>query len=598
MKDMGYVNMFSDGHAVTPFPQGTSIQVSFYVDGMDAPLHRQTFSSDDGLFALNFDARQLRTGARLVVGLALNGGSEGRLSMPRLDLLDDDRLGFNLLRRIDGSMMAEVFLDRFDANGAETPDGLSDNGVRLVVDNGTDVNNDGIADSVARMDSSDGLCFFDINMDGYFGDASADGLAFYDLDENGAMESVMMATDEASREAGYQSEMLAYMYDPDLDGVVNDEGERDASAQTFNDLIDSLTLNLSTETLPANGINTLTMSLRVRGSSLGLPLKGAIDFGLALENASAVEGLGARYLSNGLATDTRELTPNDRSVRLLSNGDFLLTQSVVMPVVLEENLSEDSKLRVFAEVRGRSTGEVLRAEGEISLTPSQSPVLEEVLISGQYDISSASGGLDAVSRLARLVAGDAVRVNGRNFANSTEGMIVTLGGVPVDNLSVDSAGTQIDFTVPVGAESGAIAVVVGGEGGMTSEELVVSGIDLEPTMISPAPTLAQQPTNVAFSMQMSRAVDPATLNASSVFIRAQGGSSLNWDVSLNGDATIQLSRGSGAAMTSGNSYELVMSSDLAALDDGHQRQPASLRRRPQRPFCQRWQCRNPRAGEF
>jgi len=569
LKDLGWGNLFTQGLSTSPFPKGTATAIRFFAEGGSTPLATISSVGSTGLFESVVNATSLQTGSRMELELSVNGNAT-RIKLPILTLRNDDKLGFNVIRRQGGSMVVELFLDAVvNATSEPGSDGLSDNGLRLVVDNGSDVTGDGVVDTAARLDSADGLSFLDLNLDGRFGDPESDSITFIDVNGTGFADTPLALASEAARLALNNPESASFFLDADLDGIRSPLTERKVSEGTEADLLGSLEVSLTPTSLPSNGISAATLRTVARASSRGFPLNAPIRFELTRTGGELLASTGdAKFQSSGSFTAARILSPADAEVRLLSDGSFLLSESVLMPLLVPTSITEETPASLSVSV---GTGERLAGSPDISvsktidLLPSDAPILTSVLVAGQQDVSNVTGGLEAVSRAAVLTWGARVRVNGQNFATTVAGNNVAVGGTPVANLTVNETGTQLEFDVPEGAVTGPISVIVGGLGGITSQNLVIAGEQL--LVVQAAPSSNSIPANASFTLTFSRPLAASSLTDSAIQVRASGGStSLGWTRTLSGDRTVVLSQGEGSPMQAGLSYEVLVTSDLRVDD--------------------------------
>jgi|GEM_PF-5670565 len=566
LKDLGWVNLFNSGLSSTPLPEAT---VRFFAEGGTEPLTSLPTLESTGLFNHEFDARALRSGSRLILEMEVRG-EISRLQLPLLNLHDGDQLGFNALRRADGSMVAELFIDaKVNATGALGADGRADNGIRIVVDNGTDVTGDGEPDTAARMDTIDGLSFFDLNLDGLFGDPDLDALTYLDTTRDGFADTPrLLATDEQLFSVNDQL-AVSFLYDPELDGIRENGAERDFGEGTAADLIESVEAQLTPSSVSANGLDTSTLGISVRPTSTGLPLDAALEFGLSRQGGNLAGSLNdVHWTSSDGRTSGRVLTPADPEVRLLSDGTFVLNESLVAPLLATESVSATTRVEVTLDVADRVTTDPIHQDFTLKLTRSMAPKLSRVNILGQIDISNQQGNLETLSRRARLVWGDPVQIIGENFSTTAEANIVAVNGVPATDVVVNPEGTQLDFTIPRGATSGPITVAVNGLGGRTSKDLIIAGEDFEVSMVSPEPSSTENvqiPANAYFSLAMTRDVLASSATADAVYLREAGTTNrLNWIVEvIRAGRTVHLTP-NGTPLEAGKSYELVMTSNLIA----------------------------------
>ncbi len=569
LKDLGWNNLYSDGLANTPLP---GAQIQFFIEGDDTPLTELPAIGSNGSFSHGFDAREVQTGGHLELEMTV-ADTKSRIMLPLLNLHDGDQLGFNAIRRQDGTLIVELFVDSLNNESLVTgPDGLADNGIRIVVDNGTDINGDGTLDTAARMDTADGLSFFDLNLDGRFGDPVEDALTYLDIDSDDFAETPFILAGEADQAALNEPETVSFLFDPELDGTREEGAERDLGAKTESDLIEDIFVQLTPESLSANGVNTATLRLEVLSSRSGLPLDAQLAFGLERDGGElAGDSQGARFIGNEQRNTSRLLSPEDPEIRLLSDGTFLLSETFIVPSLLTSSVTPETGINTSIEALGRAESEELIKEQRLFLTPSNAPQLSQVNLLGQVDISSLSlNGLENISRTARLVWGDSVEVVGENFASQIEDNIVSIDGILVDNLRFNNDSTGLLFEIPEGAETGPISVVVNGLGGKTSQNLVIAGPDFVPEQISPEPGSDDVAENSSFSIQMNRPVDSDTALPANFFIREAGTTtSLDWYVSLSDSSTLILTRedpdavgSDGSALSSGTDYEIVLSSNL------------------------------------
>lgn len=564
LKDLAWGNLFSQGLSTSSFPTGTQTQIRFYAEGGNAPLAVISSVPATGLFESVVNATSLRTGSRMEIELSVNGNAS-RIKLPILTLRDQDRLGFNLIRRQNGSMVAELFVDSVvNATGAAGSDGLSDNGLRIVVDNGSDLTGDGKPTAAARLDSADGLSFLDLNLDGRFGDPEFDSITFIDANDSGFADTPLVLATEAQRVAMNNPETASFFFDPELDGIRAPLADRKVSEGTEADLLGAFDVALTPESLRANGINAATLRIQARTSAAGFPLNAPVRFELTRTGGTLLAENGeAKFQSSGATFAARVLSPADPEVRLLSDGSFLISESVLMPLIDPSTIDEEHPASLTVTV---GTGERLAGSPDITVTksigllPSDAPILTSVLVAGQYDVSGVSGGLEAVSRAAVLTWGARVRVIGQNFATTVAGNSVAVGGTPVSGLTVNETGTELEFDVPEGAATGPVSVIVGGLGGITSQNLAIAG---EPLTVRQAhPAGGQVPANTGFSLVFSRPLASSSVGGGSVFVRQTGGASLGWTASLDGDRTVVISQGEGAPMVDAGSYEVVVTSGL------------------------------------
>ncbi|MCA8940554.1 MAG: Ig-like domain-containing protein, partial [Planctomycetes bacterium] len=341
------------------------------------------------------------------------------------------------------------------------------------------------------------------------------------------------------------------------------DAERILGDGTPADFIADALISIAPSRLSANGLNTASARVEMRPTESGLPIGAQLAFSLSRHGGELIEGAEngeARFVANRSDMTVRLVDPSDPAIRVFFNGKVVLTETFIAPLLEPSSVNAETRLDLTTSILGRESE---AQTNPLPLDRSMAPLLSEVRFNGQNDFSGVMGGLEATSTAARLVWGDLLEIVGQNFATVASGNNVTIGGVQASDVSVNSAGTQIICTIPEGASTGPVSVIVGGFGGKTNQNLVIAGAAFEEVAI--APNGSNIAVNGEFTITMSREVDPQTLNA--VRLVDSDGDSLGWAQSLADDGrTIRLYDSESTSMQDGQTYRIQISSELAALD--------------------------------
>ncbi|MBI4568235.1 MAG: hypothetical protein HY719_07545, partial [Planctomycetes bacterium] len=332
-----------------------------------------------------------------------SGAAHGSLRWPALRVTESRSIAAGLGRRSDGSLCA-WFSDRDETLG------VSRDAVRQVVDNGYDLDGDGLRDTAARIDFRDGWSLFDVDGDGYAGGPDDD----YPF----------------PGDAGGDGEATAgrlLIYDPALTGAP--AGLSDAPAD-----------------VPAPVARGVTASIEPRALRGGAGQAGEVLV-RALPAAGACL-VGARYdlaLTGGAFVET---------------GTARAAGAFYQPgarAVSDGSLVSVAPFRVTFEARHAAGATVLRAEAFVAVGCGEP-------ISARAEAERANGGAPEIARILTTsgrpsaAPGERVIIEGR-FPGG--GAMVAFGGVPavVEGFSAD----RIETRAPSGAVTGPITVEIGGD---------------------------------------------------------------------------------------------------------------------------------------
>ncbi|MCR4317712.1 MAG: IPT/TIG domain-containing protein [Planctomycetes bacterium] len=329
-----------------------------------------------------------------------------------------------------------------------------------------DFSGNGTENDIMRLDFHDGLSFYDVDLDGAFGERADDK---YDINGSGSI-------DSGDR---------AYVIDVSLDGVEETRAFTNPiiGAEDYVGLVDFI---LSPDELVLYEEIWAEAIVKVEADK-GCPMDAKViltlDGGLFEKNQAAQLVVRASPELPGFFVDFcgnvyfRERFYLDAS---LSPVELKLTSSI------------------------RTTDETLTHSESIPVAGPTLPVVTGI------DFEGDAGGPQP---------GDLVTINGANFGFGEKPTFVRFGGVPAEVVEV--RGDQIVVRVPEGGISGPVEVTVGG---VTSGGSVEATIQPKVAFVLPAPDSAGVSVNTKIVVSFDR--EGAELTTASLSVRRVGGSAI------------------------------------------------------------------------
>ncbi|MBI4568415.1 MAG: VCBS repeat-containing protein [Planctomycetes bacterium] len=389
------------------------------------------------------------------------------IGLPAMDLRSGDAYGLNLHTRPGAAGAATMLAELIPSSGGSGSGG-SPASMRIVVDNGFDLNGDGDPDNASRLDSSDGLMFYNVDNDAAFGgvadrvDSNGDGV----IDERDA----------------------SVLIDVGFDGAL--DAQRDLKGLTPEDLVSAVVVESGGENLISGSASAGTFAVVVAGGVGGFPLGALVNLLLdtSFDDTGGEEAPApALFNSNGATALIRRMDLGDGRVVLSSRG-LLAFQDLVTPPSAGKG-----KVRLVATV-AKGAGGLVVAEAPFTFSPSTSPRIAGVL--------TLSGTLSEPP-------GAPVRLTGAGFVGaevakvSVAGLPATIIGVPADN--------RLDLLLPESPAgeypvSGPIRVIVGAETSVSEQPFEI--VAPRPRVIVAAPTSAnaQVRRNTTVTVEFSEPV--------------------------------------------------------------------------------------------
>lgn len=477
--DLSGNNLVTSGLATNDIPA----IVRYYAEG-DGTLLGST-DVDGNAMETEVGGTSLGAGQGLVVEVESNGVSS-RATIPSSYFKDGTTLGLNIYRRTDGSLVLELFPDKY------VPYGRSDNGTRVVMDTTVDFDRDGDFETVSRLETPDGLVLWDSNLDGAFG-STEDAVQLFDSNRDGQIDSA--------------DTPVSLAIDVNLDGMQEDDEDRLVGNHIPEDFINGVSLAAAPQSVVGNGLSNFTLIADIDPAFEGSPIGAVINLLTEVQSGAIQPGsAGPRFLGNGRDSIKRTLTPTDPTVRVSADGSIRVLEAVRAPI-----MQEAGSLRQTLSYRTSTIEEPRFISIDVDVTPNDAPVLVQVNFAGTAGVPPNASGLEAASTSARMVYGNPVQIVGRNFATDVEELTVNFGGIQAEVEGVSDDGTVIFTRVPNGATRGPISVLQGGVGVSTSQDFVVAGSPL--SIIGRTPEIAATGINrdALLSIRFNQPVSPASV---------------------------------------------------------------------------------------
>ncbi len=454
--------------------------IIFQAEGDETILGEITLNGDAS--ELDLSGKELGAGQNLIVEVLVNGNSS-RSIIPSAFFDDGGRYGFNIIRRPDGNLIIELFID------ALPPFSLSDNGSRVVIDTAVDCDHDGTTEAAARYETPDGLVLWDINLDGAFG-TPEDACQLFDSNGDGVI-------DQADSP-------VSFAIDPNLDGTQSDGETRLLGNNVPEDFINGIHFEAIPAEAIGNGVSNLLLIADIEPAFDGSPIGSVLDLELELTEGTLAGTEGPFFIRNERPILQRTIDPSDVSIQLRSDGSLRIFESLRVPAMETSGILE---ARLSYQTSSSDTPRSISVE--IPLEANLSPILVGVNFIGTQRHHSSS--LKAASKEAKVVEGNRVQITGKNFSNDPTQLSITFGGTPAPVLGINDDGSLIDTEVPAGAQSGPISVIQAGIGAQTSEDFIVQGPPLLIAGSSPENNTNDVARDIRLSFTFNRPLDPASL---------------------------------------------------------------------------------------